>query len=176
MGFSLWRRPKKVETSIIQGDMNDAAAGPELDIRSKYASCILALYLTLFFCSGMPILIFFSALFFIGLYWIEKLALIHYYRKPKYIGHTTNPMAVQLIPFALMVHVAVALFAYGSESIFITVNLFIYLIFKKLNFLKDVVFVQNTETSPLPQFISNDSSSIEKSIHDRVKNSFFYNY
>ena len=132
MGVSLWRRPKKVKTCIIQGDMNDTAAGPALDIRSKYSSCILALYLTLFFCSGMPILIFFSALFFIGLYWIEKLSLIHYYRKPKYIGHTTNTMAIQLIPFALMVHIAVALFAYGSESIFITVNLFFLEILKTI--------------------------------------------
>ena len=65
-------KKKKAEKAFIQKEMNDAIIGPNFDFTAKYALCLNTIFVTLFFSSGMPILLVFGGLSLFLQYWAEK--------------------------------------------------------------------------------------------------------
>lgn len=120
-------RKKSAKQSFIQKDMNLFSVGPSFLMISKYALALNTVFVTLFYCSGMPILLFFGAASLFLQYWVEKYLILRVYARPPNYNHDINTITLRIIPAALILHLALAVYTYGSEDIFLKVCL----IFKK---------------------------------------------
>lgn len=115
-------RRRNSRNAFIQDDMNKFAVGPHFLLVPKYAFALNTIFVTLFYCSGMPILLFFAAVSLIMQFLVEKYLLIHYYARPPNYEHQVNTFSLRALPFALILHLAIGIYAYGSENIFLKVN------------------------------------------------------
>lgn len=114
-------RRRSSRNAFIQDDMNKFAVGPQFMLVPKYAFALNTIFVTLFYCSGMPILLFFASISLIMQFWVEKYLLINYYARPPNYEHQVNTFSLRALPFALILHLAIGIYAYGSENIFLKV-------------------------------------------------------
>jgi len=124
--ISCFRR-MNARKSFIQKDMNSFSIGPEFEMIPKYALALNTIFVTLFYCSGMPILLFFGAASLFLQYWVEKYLLLRFYSRPPQYNHDINTITLRIIPLALIFHLALGIYTYGSEDIFMKV--FFYILF-----------------------------------------------
>jgi hypothetical protein len=75
---------------FFQSDMNQAFLGPEFRPFYAYAITLNVFFISLFYFTGMPILLLFAFVTFLGNYFVEKYLFINYYSKCSYIGGQLN--------------------------------------------------------------------------------------
>lgn len=71
--YSKWSRQKKSSLCTLQQDMNDYYTGPPFELITKYAIALNTIFVTLFYCSGMPMMLFCGASSLFLQYWVEKI-------------------------------------------------------------------------------------------------------
>ena len=64
-----------------QHALNELHQGPEYMLEPRYAQVLTALFATMFYSAGLPVLHFFAAATFAVFFWVEKLTLMRFYRK-----------------------------------------------------------------------------------------------
>lgn len=57
--------------------------GTSVQMEVKYSNMVAVIYIVMFYGSGIPILYFIAAVYFFVTYWVEKIMILRYYRKPK---------------------------------------------------------------------------------------------
>lgn len=122
-----WIRRRNARKSFIQRDMNLFSVGPNFEMIPKYALALNTIFVTLFYCSGMPILLFLGTASLFFQYWVEKYLLLRFYARPPHYNHDINTITLRVIPIALLLHLAIGVYTYGSEDIFMKV------FFRKIN-------------------------------------------
>lgn len=70
--YSQWKKKRKAHLALLQKDMNDCYLGPPFEMITKYAIALNTIFVTLFFCSGMPLMLFCGTASLFLQYWIEK--------------------------------------------------------------------------------------------------------
>ena len=70
--YSEWSRKKKAALCTLQKDMNDNYMGPPFELITKYAIALNTIFVTLFYCSGMPLMLFCGGMSLFLQYWVEK--------------------------------------------------------------------------------------------------------
>lgn len=108
---------KKCKT---QHEINSIFIGPEFDRAGKTAQILSVVFICFLYSGGMPILnvLCFFTLFF--MYWIDKILILRYFRKPPMVNHSLNDRVIAILPYAIIMHCAVSLYMYGSHTIFPT--------------------------------------------------------
>jgi hypothetical protein len=101
--------------------MNLFSIGPSFEMIPKYALALNTIFVTLFYCSGMPILLFFGAASLFLQYWVEKYLILRFYCRPPSYNHDINTITLRIIPAAIIFHLAMGIYTYGSEDIFMKV-------------------------------------------------------
>ena len=114
-------RRRSARNSFIQRDMNLFSIGPEFEMIPKYALALNTIFVTLFYCSGMPILLFFGAASLFLQYWVEKYLILRFYSRPPSYNHDINTITLRIMPVAIILHLAMGIYTYGSEDIFLKV-------------------------------------------------------
>ena len=91
--------------------------GPEFDIGTRYSMILTTLFVTLVYSSGMPLLYVVCFFYFFILYWIDKLMILRFYKKPPktdiYIANLFNI----IILFGMVIHYAFGIWTYGNKNI-----------------------------------------------------------
>jgi hypothetical protein len=139
-------RKRKAKLAIIQKDMNQLFLGPSFDVTAKYAIALNTIFVTMFYCSGMPLLLFLGSFSLFSQYWSYKylrkrrkskenlfifliffFSVLRYNSKPPAYDHTLNQSISRYLPLAAIMHLAIGTYAYGCENIFpIVSQLLIY--------------------------------------------------
>lgn len=115
-------RSRHARKSFIQKDMNLWSIGPTFEMIPKYALALNTIFVTMFYCSGMPILLFFGALSLFFQYFVEKFLILRFYCRPPTYNHDINTITLRIIPMAIILHLAMGIYTYGSEDIFMRVR------------------------------------------------------
>lgn len=122
--FIAYLRRRSARNSFIQRDMNLFSIGPNFEMIPKYALALNTIFVTLFYCSGMPILLFFGAASLFLQYWVEKYLILRFYSRPPSYNHDINTITLRIMPVAIILHLAMGIYTYGSEDIFLKVFCF----------------------------------------------------
>ena len=137
-------RKRKAKLAIIQKDMNQLFLGPSFDVTAKYAIALNTIFVTMFYCSGMPLLLFLGSFSLFSQYWSYKylrkkdlhnyisllkmiflllFSVLRYNSKPPAYDHTLNQSISRYLPLAAIMHLAIGTYAYGCENIFPIVSI-----------------------------------------------------
>ena len=111
--------------ALLRKDLYYFSLGPEFDLAGKYASVLNTIFTTLTFCSGLPIILLFSSLALFVQYWLDKIMLLTWYRKPAVMGPAIHSSIIRTLPFCVLIHAMFAVWAYGSDDIFFCVLSFL---------------------------------------------------
>lgn len=101
-----------------QNTLNQMFAGPEFNIAIRTAQVLTTLFSCYLYSGGMPILNFICFLTMFSIYWIDKTLILRHYRKPPFYSSAINDRLVYFLPFAVVLHCAFSLYAYGASDIF----------------------------------------------------------
>lgn len=66
--------------------MNESFLGPQFLPLKAYAITLNMIFINMLFFTGMPILLIFAMVCFLGTYFVEKYLILNYYSKCNYIG------------------------------------------------------------------------------------------
>ena len=91
-GCSRNLRKSKSET---QADLEKLYVGPPFNLALAYSSTVTYITITLFLCSGMPVLVPIMAILLFCRFWLDKLYLFKYHRTP--LMYVQSSGAVQLV-------------------------------------------------------------------------------
>ena len=109
MPFSTCFRRRNLKYVVTQRQMNKMYEGPKYKIMIKYAFAVMTILVTLFYCSGMPILLLFASIMFYLKYLIDKYMLLRYNNKPPQYDHSLLVMTINLMPWAVVMHLVVGI-------------------------------------------------------------------
>jgi len=83
----------------------------------KYANLLTIMWVTMFYGSGMPILYFVAALYYFATYWVDKILIFYYYKKPELLDEDLSRRAALWYKYALLLHLLGAVFMYSNSAI-----------------------------------------------------------
>lgn len=106
------------ESLLTQEQLNKQFVGPEFEFAFNYAQIMATLFVTLTFSTGIPLLYPIAAANFCLSYWIEKFLFINVYKIPPHFNTVVGRRASGLIPIAILIHIAVAIWMLSNKSIF----------------------------------------------------------
>lgn len=73
-------------------------------------------FITLAYCSALPLLLPFSFIAMFVMYWVEKFTLLRFYGKPPKMGEDFAHLVLKLLPWALLLHLAFSVWMYGDAE------------------------------------------------------------
>jgi hypothetical protein len=111
------RSPRCVPAHSSQGELNRLYAGEDFDLAERYAALLNTVFVTLLYAPGLPLLYWMAALTFLLQYWFDKVSFLRLYRLPPRYDHTLASTAVDALPYALIVHCAMAIWFYTSPVV-----------------------------------------------------------
>lgn len=83
----------------------------------KYSNMVAVIYIVMFYGSGIPILYFIAAVYFLVTYWVEKILLLRYYRKPKIQDESLALNMILWFKYALILHLIGGLLMLSNTEI-----------------------------------------------------------
>ena len=81
--YSKLKNSSLSKNALSQTELNKLHKGPPFDMTLNYAVSINTIMVTLFFCSGMPILLLFASIQFTIKYYIDKFLVLYHYSRPE---------------------------------------------------------------------------------------------
>ena len=112
-----WSRNRRKTRKLIQEDYEDINSGNTFGIEYRYANLLFVLGVTFLYSSGMPILYPIAAAFFIVSYWVDKILLIHFNRKPIQLDSYVPKRTLEWYKFILLMHVVSGTLMYANSNI-----------------------------------------------------------
>lgn len=83
----------------------------------KYSNMLTVLFVTMLYGSGIPILYPISAIFFFVTYWVDKVLIFYYYRKPEMLDQNLAIRTLKWFKYAILLHVIGAVMMYSNSAI-----------------------------------------------------------
>ena len=111
-------RSRNRKKAVIQKDMNENSYGPPYDLTAKYALALNVIFVTLFYSSGLPLVLLLGTASLFLQFWVEKYLLLRYNRKPPVYDVTLNYVVISLLPVAVILHLLIGIWMYGAPEIF----------------------------------------------------------
>jgi hypothetical protein len=121
----LWNQRKQKKDMLMalsQDELNRLYEGPEFLISHRYSQLMCNFFICLVFCPGMPALALIGMVNFYVSYWVDKYLFINFYRTPPYYNAKIGRAASAFIPYAVLLHLGVAIWTFGNRKIFQTQN------------------------------------------------------
>ena len=111
-----WPSVDKAAFTQQQLDLSvEGGNATKFQLATSYAEVFLLLFVTLIYGGGMPLL---WPLALLGLgvkFWADKWAVCRVYRDPPMTGDQFRSLTELLLPFAIMLHAAVAIWVHGRR-------------------------------------------------------------
>jgi len=89
---------------LIQSDYDSINTGNEFMLEFRYSNILSVLAVIFMYSSSMPILYIFGVFFFFITYWIDKLLLFHYYKKPVMFDSYLARKSLNWFKYILLLH------------------------------------------------------------------------
>lgn len=115
--ISVTKRIKR-RNSVIQREYEDALRRKEFDFTHNMPYLLGLLTIVFFFVGGMPFLILIFAVYALMYFWIEKVMVLKFYRKPKYLEGTAMRFADYIVVGILIMHIFVSIIMYATDEVF----------------------------------------------------------
>jgi hypothetical protein len=108
--------------ALTQEELNQLHLGPDFYVSHRYAQVMADFFVCYMFCIGMPLLPIIAMFNFYISYWVDKFLFLRYYRSPPRYTSNIGRMATGIIPYAIVIHLAVSIWTLGNRDIFATGN------------------------------------------------------
>jgi hypothetical protein len=96
-----------------QAELLDIFENPPFDLAGRYAQIMMTVFCTVIYSPGIPVLNFFAVIYFFLNYWVDKLVLLGYSRRPPSYDGTMPKQALEMLMLAPPIH---CLFCIGMYS------------------------------------------------------------
>ncbi len=103
---------------VLQIDLNTYYEGYDFTLWDRYAYILSITYFVVTFSPGLPILMPLGAMFCFIIYWIDKMLLLRFYKKPPAYSSKINTKAFDILPYCILLHSILALFVYTSPDVY----------------------------------------------------------
>ena len=103
--------------AVTQEQLNQRYAGQFLDLSERYACLWTTVFSTLFYSSGMPVLLIIGAMDLSLMYHCERNALFKYYSKPDAYDEQLAVLSSSFLNYAAPLHLIGAAFMYSDPSV-----------------------------------------------------------
>ena len=103
--------------AVTQEQLNSRYAGQHLDLSERYACLWSTVFSTMFYSSGMPVLLVIGAMDLTLLYHTERIALFKYYAKPDAYDEQLAVLSSSLLNYAAPLHLIGAAFMYSDQAV-----------------------------------------------------------
>ncbi|KAF4316409.1 hypothetical protein JM18_006893 [Phytophthora kernoviae] len=112
--FQRWYNHRSVRT---QASMDKLYAGPPFDISGRYPMVLNSVFVTMVFCGGSPILLFIAAVTTGGIYWFDKLSILHLYSVKTTYDEMLGEVTLEVLPWTLALHLGLSAWMYGNTNL-----------------------------------------------------------
>ncbi|CAD8057214.1 unnamed protein product [Paramecium sonneborni] len=113
-----WLRKREAAGAKIQRDLNRLSVGPEFNLDLYYANLLNTIFVTLFYCSLIPLMLPLGFLALLMHFLVQKYLLLKYYRKPPSYDEAIHDSVFTLLPYSIIMHILIAIWSYGHPYIF----------------------------------------------------------
>lgn len=103
--------------ALIQSDLDKLYTGPEIDGFSLYAQYFTNLWTTLMYSVGMPLLYPIAMVYFMFLYWINKILILKSYRKTSAFNQDFALVSIEFYKIGLLIKVFMGLWMISSMNL-----------------------------------------------------------
>jgi hypothetical protein len=101
-----------------QRELDEFAAGEQFELQLRYPHILNGIFVTMLYSAGLPLLLPLLAMSILLTYWVEKYMLLRRCQRPQGGEDETLAMlSVQLLPFALVLHLATSVWIYGNSEV-----------------------------------------------------------
>lgn len=111
-------RARNNDVALTQDELNRSAVGPEFEFAFNYAQLLSTFFVCFTFSTGIPLLYLIGAGNFFVAYFVEKYLFIHLYRIPPHFSNNVGKRATALIPYALVLHLAISMWVLSNPELF----------------------------------------------------------
>jgi len=98
--------------------MNKYYEGLNVNLWDRHASILVNTFFAMTFSSGMPLLLPLNVCLLLVQYWIDKILLVKYAKKPPPYGMTQQNLTFNILPFALCLHFFIGFFVFTCPQIY----------------------------------------------------------
>ncbi|KAL4092576.1 hypothetical protein PRIC1_011568 [Phytophthora ramorum] len=109
-----WYKRRSIRTQV---KMDKLYAGPTFDISQRYPMVLNSVFVTMVFCGGSPVLLFIAAVTSAGIYWFDKLSILHLYSVKTTYDEILGEVTIQVLPWTLALHLGFSAWMYGNSEI-----------------------------------------------------------
>jgi hypothetical protein len=103
--------------SVIQEDYEKINTGNELFMEYRYCNMLTVLSVCFTYSAGMPILYPIATLYFFISYWVEKLLVLRFYKKPVLFNGFLSQGIVYWFKYILCAHIVFAYLMFSNAQI-----------------------------------------------------------
>ena len=101
---------------VLKKDYIQLYQGEQFPIDFRFAEIFVNTFIALFYSSGMPILYFFTFLHLFLCFWIDKLLILRYYRKPADFDLKVAKFYLHIAVFGIIFHCLFAIWVFGNPD------------------------------------------------------------
>jgi hypothetical protein len=117
------KRRSARKTKLTQAELNRVFEGPKFELAVRYAVTLNSLFVSMLYAGGMPILLPFAFLSSLISYHMDKIALFRIYALPPNYNEKLALFTLGLLPWALLLHLGMSAWMYGSPDLLVSANL-----------------------------------------------------
>ena len=91
--------------------------GSEFKVATRYPTSLNTLFVSMVYCTGLPILLPIASISFFVSYWIDKISLLRLYSLPPRFDDALARLASKVMPWAALMHTFFAVWMLGQNDI-----------------------------------------------------------
>jgi DNA-directed RNA polymerase II subunit RPB7 len=97
--------------------LNEMYQPADFSLAKRYGQALCALYYTIILSSCAPPLLVAAFFLFIIIFYVDKMILLKFSKRPPMYDHKLNEMFLNMAPYAAWFHLAIATWAFGYYEI-----------------------------------------------------------
>jgi hypothetical protein len=101
----------------LQYDLNELYVGPVFDFTARYSYLLMVLFVGYTYSGGLPLMTPLCLFFFVGTYWLDKMLLLRFYRRPPHREDALQRRVNDVLPIALIFHVGFTFWMFSAPGI-----------------------------------------------------------
>eukprot|EP00746_Dinoflagellata_sp_MGD_P010058 gnl/MRDRNA2_/MRDRNA2_120643_c0_seq1.p1 gnl/MRDRNA2_/MRDRNA2_120643_c0~~gnl/MRDRNA2_/MRDRNA2_120643_c0_seq1.p1 ORF type:complete len:1228 (+),score=231.61 gnl/MRDRNA2_/MRDRNA2_120643_c0_seq1:259-3684(+) len=115
---AILRKRKPVSMgAFTQGALNDIYTNPDFNLALRSAQTMNVIFMIIMYSAGLPILNFVGAVYCFVSFWVDKVALLRFAKKPPQYDEKLVQGGIKMMPYAALLHVALGLWLFANQRI-----------------------------------------------------------
>ena len=108
---------KGTSTFVMQADLDQIFVGPRFDITERYPLILNMIFFSFMYSSGLPMMLVFALGAFCLSYVVDRFMLLRFYKRPPQRDERLQRKVTQVLPYALLLHLSIAIWMLGNSDI-----------------------------------------------------------